>query len=178
MYEKYDHRYVKSYCFFQSLIALQSSIHFKAMYLMNVCQIKCSFLRKLYPASLAKPACLSELLTRASFSKVRYIFKYTRKYVVKKKGLSKDDEMEFTRKVYVHIYFSATKWNNLIASFDNRFLEIKKELESGRKADELSVNARKKSRNTLESQKRGENCRISLIKKQSEKLRSTMDTLP
>jgi hypothetical protein len=160
--------------FFQSLIALQSSIHFKAMYLMNVCQIKCSFLRKLYPASLAKPACLSELLTRTAFSKVRYIFKYTRKYVVKKKGL----RMEFTRKVHVHIYFSATKWNNLIASFDNRFLEIKKELESGRKADELSVNARKKSRNTLESQKRGENCRISLIKKQSEKLRSTMDTLP
>jgi len=47
------------------------------------------------------------------------------------KVLNKGDEMEFTRKVYVHIYFNATKRNNLIASFDNRLLEIKKELESG-----------------------------------------------
>lgn len=83
-------------------VLLQNSINFKAMHLINVRQLKCSFLRNLYPASLAKSACLSEMLTRTVTSKVMHIFKYTRKNVGKKKGLSKG-EMEFTIKWYQFI---------------------------------------------------------------------------
>lgn len=103
-------------------------------------------------------------LTRAVTSKVMHTFKYTRKYASKKKGLSKGDEMEFTRKVYVHIYFNATKRNNLIASFDNRLLEIKKELESGREADELSVNAQKKIEKYFKITKKGGKTVVSFNK--------------
>ena len=72
-------------------------------------------------------------------------FVKTRKYANKKANLNKGDEETFRRKVYLHIFFNATRKADEDNCFEQDLMSIKKALENGTRLSELSEEAQKKA---------------------------------
>jgi hypothetical protein len=71
-------------------------------------------------------------------------FLKTRKYSSKKSGMLKGDQETFRRRVYLHIFFNATKKVEEDQSFTNNLMSIKKLLEQGAELSELDESVQKK----------------------------------
>jgi len=67
-----------------------------------------------------------------------------RKYANKKSRAEQGDEEIFSRRVYLHIFFNATRKVDEDQSFERDLLSLKKKLEEGTSIDDLNDAARKK----------------------------------
>jgi transposase len=73
-------------------------------------------------------------------------FTKVRKYANKKTGAAQGEKEIFTRRVYLHIYYNATRKVDEDQSFDRNLLSLKKRLEEGTSIDELNDSAQKRVR--------------------------------
>lgn len=71
-------------------------------------------------------------------------FVKVRKYANKKTGAVPGDEEIFSRRIYLHIYYNATRKVEKDQSFERDLLSLKKTLEEGMSIDDLSDAAQKK----------------------------------
>jgi transposase len=76
-------------------------------------------------------------------------FVKVRKYGSSRAGLKKGDEETFRRKVYLHIFYNATRKADEDISFDQDLIAIKKMLEEGVRYEELSASAQSKAEKYL-----------------------------
>ena len=76
---------------------------------------------------------------------VKHDFVKVHKYASQKKGLKKGDTESFTKKIYIHIYFSQTRHNQANVDFNEELLELKRTLEEGIPIEELSPSAQEKA---------------------------------
>ena len=82
-------------------------------------------------------------------------FAKERKYASQKSGKKKGDIENFSRKVYLHIFYSLERHNAARASFDADIIELKSLLEKGFSVDELAEDAQKKVEKYLDIKTRG-----------------------
>ncbi|MCL1810541.1 MAG: transposase [Clostridiales bacterium] len=92
-------------------------------------------------------------------------FVKVRKYGSKKAGLSKGDEETFRRKVYLHIFYNATRNVGEDESFNQDLISIKRMLEEGVPPGELSDAAQDKAKKYLAISTRGKTTRIGYNEK-------------
>jgi transposase len=88
-------------------------------------------------------------------------FVKTRKYASKKDGLRRGDEEVFRRRVYLHIFFNATRKVDEDNSFEQDLISIKKTLEEGVALNDLSVAAQEKVKKYLTIKIWGKTTRIN-----------------
>lgn len=74
---------------------------------------------------------------------LKHDFKKTRKYSSQKKDIKKGEVEPFSRRIYLHIYYSATRQNDERVEFEKDLWNIKNLLETGTGVDELSEKAQK-----------------------------------
>jgi len=72
-----------------------------------------------------------------------------RKYANKKAGLNKGDEEVFRRKVYLHIFYNATRKADEDISFDQDLMAVKKMLDEGVRFEELNAVAQNRAEKYL-----------------------------
>ena len=82
-------------------------------------------------------------------------FAKERKYANQKAGKKKGDIEYFSRKVYLHIFYSLERHNAARASFDADIIELKSLLEKGVSVDELAEDAQKKVEKYLDIKAHG-----------------------
>lgn len=92
-------------------------------------------------------------------------FKKTRKYAGHKAGLAKGDQETFRRKVYLHIYFHASRKVEEDQSFNQSLLSIKALLEEGTAVADLDSAAQKKVAKYLTMKTRGKTTYIHFNEK-------------
>ena len=68
-------------------------------------------------------------------------FEKVRKYADRESGLQKGDKEIFRRRVYLHIYFNSVRRAEDDTSFDNDLIELRRTIEEGTNADDLSKSA-------------------------------------
>jgi len=88
-----------------------------------------------------------------------------RKNASKKSGLEKGDEEVFSRRIYLHIYYSATRKTENDYKFEQELISIKQLLEDGMKISELNETAQKKAEKYLRISTWGKSINISFNEK-------------
>ena len=88
-----------------------------------------------------------------------------RKNASKKSGLEKGDEEVFSRRIYLHIYYSATRKTENDYKFEQELISIKRLLEDGMKISELNETAQKKAEKYLRISTWGKSINISYNEK-------------
>jgi len=94
-------------------------------------------------------ACPFDTSTRGVTVILMRDFVKVRKYASNKAGLNKGDEETFRRKVYLHIFFNATRKVDEDNCFERDLMAIKKMLEEGLLLSELSDAAQEKAKKYL-----------------------------
>ena len=80
---------------------------------------------------------------------IKHRFEKSRKYTNHKSGAEKGAVETFARRIYLSIYFNATKQAANRIAFETDLYELKTQLESGIAIEELSERAQKKAKNIL-----------------------------
>jgi transposase len=88
-------------------------------------------------------------------------FVKVRKYSSRKGGLQKGDKEMFSRRVYLHIFFNQGRNAEDDASFDSGLIELRKTIEEGVAASNLSEGARGKAEKYLHVLRRGGKTHVS-----------------
>jgi hypothetical protein len=107
-------------------------------------------------------ACPFDASTHGVTSVLMREFTRVRKYASKKAGLSAGDKETFSRRVYLHIYFNATRRAEEDSSFDGDLVSIKALLEG---SEPLSEAAQKKAGRYLVVKTRGGKVSVSFNEK-------------
>jgi transposase len=107
-------------------------------------------------------ACPFDPATHAVTSVLMREFTKIRKYASKKAGLAAGDEETFRRRVYLHLYFNATRKADEDCAFDSTLLSIKGLLE---RSEPLSEAAQKKADKYLTTKKSGSSVRVGYNEK-------------
>jgi transposase len=76
-------------------------------------------------------------------------FTKIRKYANKKTGAVQGEEETFTRRVYLHIYYNATRKVDEDQAFERELLSLKRRLEDGMSIDDLNETTQKKVKKYL-----------------------------
>jgi transposase len=121
----------------------------------------------------ARAATLNELSSCCPFdpsthgvtSSLMRDFAKTSKYINKKTGVAKGDQETFKRRVYLHIFFNATRKAEEDLSFNRNLISIKRLLENGATPAELSDAAQKKITKYLVIKTRGKTKQIHFNEK-------------
>ena len=87
--------------------------------------------------------------------KLTRTFAKERKYANQEAGKAKGDIEHFSRKIYLHIFYSLERHNAARASFDADIIELKSLLEKGFSVDELPEDTQKKVKKYLDIKTRG-----------------------
>ena len=90
--------------------------------------------------SMASHICPFDIKMRGASASVMHEFSYTRKR--SRNGVSAGEEEHFSRRLYVHVFFSQDNAGKKQAAFDKSLLELKARLEEGK--DDFTDSARKK----------------------------------
>lgn len=72
-------------------------------------------------------------------------FTYKRKYASRKKGILQGEAETFSRRIYLHLFFSPTRRVEEDAALDRDLLELKVQLEKGTPVEELSSSGQEKA---------------------------------
>jgi len=92
-------------------------------------------------------------------------FVKVRKYGNKKAGLSQGEEETFSRRIYLHIFYNATRKVDEDLCFERDLLSLKKMLEEGTSTDELNETAQSKVKKYLTIKTWGKKTVISFNEK-------------
>ena len=88
-------------------------------------------------------------------------FVKVRKYAGKGRGLQKGDEEIFRRRVYLHIYFNPSRKVEEDVSFDDDLIELRKNIESGVKVEDLPKSVQSKAEKYLDIKRWGKTIHVS-----------------
>ena len=92
----------------------------------------------------ASSICRIDSTIHATSDMLMHEFTYTRKYANHKRDLKKGSEEVFTRRIYLHLYFSNTRRVEQNNRMDQDLLDLKQKLEDGVAIEDLSVDAQEK----------------------------------
>jgi transposase len=88
-------------------------------------------------------------------------FVKVRKYADKERGLQKGDEEIFRRRVYLHIYFNPSRKVEEDVSFDDDLIELRKNIESDVKVEDLPKSVQSKAEKYLDIKRWGKTIHVS-----------------
>lgn len=97
--------------------------------------------------------------------KLMHQFSRTRERASKKSGLSQGDEESFTRRMYLHIFFNASRKVDEDQCFERELLSLKQQLEQGAALSEFNDAAQKRIRSYLVIKTRGKKRAVSFNEK-------------
>lgn len=89
----------------------------------------------------AGSACPFDTNTHGLTVMLKREFSHARKYASRKKGLSEGEEVTFSRRIYLHLYFNSLRRVEQDAAFDKDLFELKSLVENGTPEDDLSDSA-------------------------------------
>jgi transposase len=88
-------------------------------------------------------------------------FVKVRKYAGKERGLEKGDEEIFRRRVYLHIYLNPSRKVEEDVSFDDDLIELRKNIESDVKVEDLPKSVQSKAEKYLDIKRWGKTIHVS-----------------
>ncbi|GHV48778.1 hypothetical protein FACS1894204_13170 [Synergistales bacterium] len=88
-------------------------------------------------------------------------FVKVRKYAGKERGLQKGDEEIFRRRIYLHIYFNPSRKVEEDVSFDDDLIELRKNIESDVKVEDLPKSVQSKAEKYLDIKRWGKTIHVS-----------------
>lgn len=110
-------------------------------------------------------ACPFDASTHGVTSTLMHDFVKVRKYGSKKAGLSPGDEETFSRRIYLHVFFNATRKAGEDRLFDNELLSLKALIEDGTPKPGLGDAAQKKAEKYLCVKTRGKAVHVTYNEK-------------
>lgn len=110
--------------------------------------------------STTTSACPFEPATHGITLKIMYNFAKTRKYNGKD-GKKKGDTEEFTRRIYLHLFFNQQRRNDEDIAFDSELLEIRRHIESGAPIEDLSQSAKEMVAKFMTIKTYGKNTKVA-----------------
>jgi hypothetical protein len=106
-------------------------------------------------------ACPFDTVTHGITRTLMRDFVKVRKYAGKERGLQKGDEEIFRGRVYLHIYFNPSRKVEEDVSFDDDLIELRKNIESDVKVEDLPKRVQSKAEKYLDIKRWGKTIHVS-----------------
>lgn len=113
-----------------------------------------------------RSACPFDSNTHGVSVLLKHDFEKVRKYSSQKKDFQKGDTETFSRRIYLHIYFNATRQIEEKTAFEHTLIELKSLIEGGTPVEELSESAQRKVKKYLTIRHWGKKITVSFNDKE------------